>query len=82
MRGSGTYYGLGYKVDVKKNLSAEYGVQLEKVEMYMFNKFITGAIAEVQKDTVTITDGKIENYRASVSYHFRFDQMTRRSCRV
>lgn len=59
--GSGTYYGLGYKVEVKKNLSAEYGVQLEKVEMYMFNKFITGAIAEVQKDTVTITDGKIEN---------------------
>ncbi|MGN1300948.1 MAG: hypothetical protein ACI4U9_00185 [Clostridia bacterium] len=59
--GSGTYYGLGYKVEVKKNLSAEYGVQLEKVEMYMFNKFITGAIAEVQKDTVIITDGKIEN---------------------
>ena len=45
--GSGTYYGLGYRVEVKKNLSAEYGVQLERIEMYMFNKFITGAIAEV-----------------------------------
>ena len=59
--GSGTYYGLGYKVEIEKSLSAKYGVQLEKVEMYMFNKFITGAIADVQKDTVIITDGKIEN---------------------
>lgn len=43
--GSGTYYGLGYRVEVKKSLSAEYGAQLEKVEMYIFNRFITGAIA-------------------------------------
>lgn len=42
---SGTYYGLGYKVEVRKYLSAEYGVQLQKVEMYMFNKMIAGAIA-------------------------------------
>lgn len=59
--GSGTYYGLGYKVEIKKNLSIEYGVQLEKVEMYMFNKFITGAIANIQKDTIIINEGKIEN---------------------
>ena len=38
--GSGTYYGLGYKVEVKKYLSAEYGSQLESVEMYFFNKCI------------------------------------------
>lgn len=45
--GSGTYYGLGYKVEVKKHISADYGGQLEKIEMYMFNKFITGAIAQI-----------------------------------
>lgn len=43
--GSGTYYGLGYKVEIRKSISAEYGEQLVKVEMYMFNKFIAGAIA-------------------------------------
>jgi len=45
--GSGTYYGLGYKVEVKKHISADYGGQLEKIEMYMFDKFITGAIAQI-----------------------------------
>ena len=45
--GSGIYYGLGYKVKIEKNISAEYGAQLEKVEMYMFDKFITGAIASI-----------------------------------
>ena len=59
--GSGIYYGLGYTVEIEKNLSAEYGIQLESVEMYMLNKFIAGAIAEIQKDTVIITDGKIKN---------------------
>ena len=46
--GSGTYYGFGYKVEVEKNISAEYGSQLVKVEMYMFDKFITGAIADLE----------------------------------
>ena len=32
--GSGTYYGLGYKVEVKKNISPDYGGVLEKIEMY------------------------------------------------
>lgn len=45
--GSGIYYGLGYKVIVEKNISAEYGVLLEKIEMYIGNKFITGAIAQL-----------------------------------
>jgi len=44
--GSGTYYGLGYKVIMEKTISAEYGKTLVKVEMYMFDKFITGAIAD------------------------------------
>ena len=45
--GSGTYYGLGYKVEIEKTISAEYGIQLLKVEMYIFDKFITGAISDV-----------------------------------
>ena len=43
--GSGTYYGLGYSVEVEKNVSAEYGVQLESVEMYILDKFVGGGIA-------------------------------------
>ena len=43
--GSGTYYGLGYVVEVKKHISAEYGAQTESVEMYVLNKCISGAIA-------------------------------------
>ena len=45
--GSGTYYGLGYRVEVKKHISPDYGGQLEKIEMYMFDKFITGAISQI-----------------------------------
>ena len=52
---NGKYYGLGYKVIVEK----------DKVEMYMFNKFIAGAIADLAVDTnknmVIITNGKIQN---------------------
>ena len=55
--GSGTYYGLGYKVKIEKTISAEYGTELVKVEMYMFDKFITGAIAETdeQRDSSNTT---------------------------
>ena len=45
--GSGTYYGLGYKVEVEKNISAEYGVYLEKIEMYMCGKVVMGAITDI-----------------------------------
>jgi len=54
--GSGIYYGLGYKVKIEKNISAEYGPELVKVEMYIFDKFITGAIASIHV-TVDDTDG-------------------------
>ncbi len=59
--GSGTYYGLGYKVEIKKHLSAEYGVQLEKVEMYMFDKFIVGAIADLHNAVVEDKNDGISN---------------------
>lgn len=49
--GSGIYYGLGYKVKMEKNISAEYGPTLVRVEMYMFDKFIVGAIADVNNDS-------------------------------
>lgn len=45
--GSGTYYGLGYEVKVEKNISADYGVLIEKVEMYMFDKIVIGAITNI-----------------------------------
>ena len=54
--GSGIYYGLGYQVKVEKNISAEGGPELIKVEMYMFDKFITGAIANIHP-TVDETNG-------------------------
>ena len=54
--GSGTYYGLGYSVDVEKNISAEYGVQIESVEMYIFDKFVGGAIACFDNE-LTNTEG-------------------------
>ena len=54
--GSGTYYGLGYSVDVEKNISAEYGVQIESVEMFIFDKFVGGAIACFDNE-LTNTEG-------------------------
>jgi len=43
--GSGIYYGLGYKVKIEKNISAEYGQRLTRVEMYILDRFVAGAIA-------------------------------------
>ena len=43
-------------VKIEKNISAQYGPELVKVEMYMFDKFITGAIANIYI-TVDDTDG-------------------------
>ncbi len=42
--GSGTYQGLGYSVYVEKNIDAEYGVTLVRVEMSMFGKVVSAAI--------------------------------------
>ena len=49
--GSGIYYGLGYNVKIERYISIEYGSQLAKVEMYMFDKFLTGAIADIDSDS-------------------------------
>ena len=54
--GSGTYYGLGYSVEVEKNVSAEYGVQIESVEMYIFDKFVGGGITCFNNE-LTSTEG-------------------------
>lgn len=66
-----TCNGLGYKVEVEKVRTEENEDTLVKVEMYMFGKFLTGAIADVTSieneqenknvDTVIIEDGKIQN---------------------
>ena len=58
--GYGTYYGLGYKVKIEKTLSAEYGQTLVKVEMYMFDKFIVGAIADSHNEVIDEGYTKIE----------------------
>ena len=64
--GSGTYYGLGYKVEVKKNISVGYGELIEKVEMYMFDKCIMGAIVCIDiyyaEEPVTEIEQLPENY--------------------
>lgn len=62
--GSGTYHGLGYTVEIKKYVSAEYGEQLEKVEMYILGKFVTGAISEIKQEETNIAvikNGNINN---------------------
>ena len=62
-----TYQGLGYKVEVEKTVSEKCSPEITKVEMYIFDKFITGAIAEIDnqeeiiEDVVKIINGKIEN---------------------
>lgn len=62
-----TYQGLGYRVEVEKTVSLKCGPEITKVEMYIFDKFITGAIAEIDSQEeisehiVKITDGKIQN---------------------
>lgn len=43
--GTGEYRGLGYTVKMEVYISSEHGKTITKVEMYMFNKFIVGAIA-------------------------------------
>ena len=45
--GTGTYYGLGYKVEIEKIISPEYGTKIVKIEMYILDKFIIGAIEDV-----------------------------------
>ena len=58
---SGNYYGLGYKVKIEKSISAEYGIQLLKVEMYMFDKFITGAITDVANISDEVNNNGLSN---------------------
>ena len=49
--GTGTYYGLGYKVKMEKTISAEYGITLVKTEMYILDNFIVGAVAQTSNDS-------------------------------
>lgn len=42
--GSGTYYGLGYTVEIEKKVDAEVGLTLVSVEMRMFGKVIAASI--------------------------------------
>ena len=44
--GSGTYYGIGYKVIVKKYISSEYGVQIESLEMHFLGRVISASISD------------------------------------
>jgi len=65
--GTGIYYGLGYKVKIEKNISAKYGPELIKIEMYMFDKFITGAIANIH---VTVDDTNGTNTQPQIHNSF------------
>lgn len=55
-----TYLGLGYKVEVKKHYSESNEEQITKTEMYMYNKFITGAITDIE-DKNSYEENKIED---------------------
>ena len=58
--GTGTYYGLGYKVKMEKTISPEYGSILVKVEMYILDKFIIGAVADTNHSSIDKDYKKIE----------------------
>ncbi len=66
--GSYTGYGLGYRVDVKKNISAENGISLESVEMYIFNHLVAGAVSDTNSaisngDNVQSNANNTEDYK-------------------
>ena len=64
-----TYCGLGYKVKVERqsNINGEAidGTVITKIEMYMFNKFITGAAANINDNSSQ------NNQSINVSNQFR-----------
>ena len=61
--GSGTYYGLGYKVKIEKTVSAEYGPTLVKVELYMFEFVAT--IIGAYDSSILVEPEKGSNERKS-----------------
>lgn len=45
------YLGLGYKVKVQKTYFEKDGIEtLSKIEMYIFNKFVTGSISNINSN--------------------------------
>lgn len=54
-----TYQGLGYKVQIEKDVTQEGKEQIIKVEMYTFNKFITGAITDIQNSYLNEDDKQV-----------------------
>ena len=63
--GSGIYYGLGYKVKMEKRILPEYGPTLLKIDMYLFDMFIVGAVAETNIDDI-----KEDNKKTEEKYEF------------
>lgn len=51
----------GYRVEVKKSITVEYGISLEKVEMYSFNKFIAGAVTDTTTNLGNTNNNVEEN---------------------
>jgi hypothetical protein len=43
--GSGTYYGIGYTVEVEKHIDAAYGLCVDSVEMKMLGKVVSASIS-------------------------------------
>ena len=41
--GSGTYHGLGYRVEIQGHLDAEYGFVVESAEVWLFGLILVGA---------------------------------------
>lgn len=55
-----TYYGLGYKVETEKTNVPGNEPTLVKIEMYILDKFIVGAIAETDNGSTDEEKQKIE----------------------
>ena len=67
-----TYQGLGYRVEVEKTVSAKCGPEITRVEMYIFDKFITGAIAEIDNNEVIDESNDINEVNTEQQVHNSF----------
>lgn len=82
--GSYIGYGLGYRVEVKKCITVENGIETEKIEMYIFNKVVAGAIAEIKVTDQNMNDINPKKYveLENLELDYDFAQMVEDRCYI
>jgi len=74
-----TYYGLGYKVNVEEqnNINGEAidGTVINKIEMYMFNKLIVGAVADTNENNLPINSEQNESTKIQNDYKTKIEDL-------